>query len=76
MHECQKQSHLIPMDKSKFMCVEFYGASTDKMFQFFYERPGFSGALDEMKGVDIVVNMCMSCFASTQDKIKKGMVFI
>ena len=32
IHECRKRSHLVPMDKSKFMRVEFYGASTDKMF--------------------------------------------
>ena len=74
MHDCQWAEHLVPMDKSKFGQVEFYGAMTDTV-QFFYEKSGYSSALDELKGVDIAVNMCKPCYITTMNKIKNGKHF-
>ena len=35
VHHCQREEHRVPTDKSKFERIEFFGATTDKVFNFF-----------------------------------------
>ena len=41
----------------------------------FYEQLGYSASLEELKGIDLVMNMCKPCYTLTMNKIKTGKHF-
>ena len=75
IENCQRKSHCEPTDGAKFNRVEFFGASTDNIFRFFDKCPGLSYVLDQLKGVDIVANVCRTCHLKMVAEVKKGMFF-
>ena len=75
IHNCQRKKHAVPLDTKQFSHVEFYGASTDGFYRFFYECAGFLETLKELKGCEISANICKSCAPKVLDKIKRGIFF-